>query len=84
MKFPFQLLILELTELRIGLTYANSYNQATYCRGLIVGYSHALCLSYSESKRLDLLLDNCLENLEKPFPCSANAGPQLPSWMILE
>lgn len=82
MKFPFQLLILELTELRTGLTYGDSRQQATYCQGLIRGYAHAARLSYAESKRLDLLLNNCVENLEKPFPCSANAGPQLPVWMI--
>jgi len=82
MKFPFQLLILELTELRTGLIYGDSRQQATYCHGLIVGYGHAARLSYTESKRLEALLKNCLENIEKPFPCAANAGPQLPVWMI--
>lgn len=80
MKFPFKLLILELTLLRTGKFYSDKHNQKTYCEGLIAGFLHGSSATYEQRQRLFLLLDNCSEYFEKPFPCAENAGPQLPNW----
>lgn len=82
MKFPFQLLLLELTDLRTGLVYENSRQQEVYCRGLIGGYGIGAGIAYYEQKRLLELLENCYKNRGKPFPCPENLGPQVPRWMI--
>lgn len=81
MKFPFELLILELTHLRTGLAYSSKSNQRAYCQGLIVGYINGSKATYDQNKKLHQLLENCSEHFEKPFPCAANAGPQMPNWM---
>ena len=84
MKFPFQLLLIELTLLRTGLIYSDPRQQEVYCRGLINGYSSGARVTYIENKRFHELLENCYQNRGKPFPCPENAGPQLPQWMASE
>lgn len=82
MKFPFQLLLLELTDLRTGLIYSDPRQQEVYCRGLISGYAAGAKIAYRENKRLFELLENCYQNRGKPFPCPENAGPQVSRWMV--
>lgn len=82
-KFLFGLLC-HLTGLRVDGGDHLSIDMVDYCLGYLFAGDESGVITWDERKRLTDLVFSAMHYAKKPFPCRANAGPQIPFMVALK